>query len=457
MNFSRRSFMAVTALGGTGLVSGCATTTPRRVCSPNARLQHACVGVGGMGGVDLSHFLGNPDVQVVALCDVDRNILDAAAKQAPGARLYTDWREMLAAEGDRVDSVNVAVPDHMHAAIELPALRSGKHVYGQKPLAHDVTECRALARAARKAGVVTQLGTQAASGNGDRAAVRFLREGVIGRIKRVILFSNRPGAEGYRLAGPRPAQGSPAPGNLSWDLWLGTAPERSFSPGIYHPGIWRCWLDFGTGWSGDIGCHIFDAVWKGLGLTAPRTVKAEVQESWVASPERRADVWPQANHITWVFPGNALTAGADLMVEWMDGGYLPEGDLQELMKSGRIDAASYEGSLVLGTEGAMMLPNGSGPILLPHEKFAGVARPNPKGPDHYERFVIACRGGEMTESHFEQTGPMAEAILRGTVAARVPGTVLQWDARRMRIPNSDEAQRLLRRTYRPGWDVDLGV
>jgi predicted dehydrogenase len=453
---SRRRFLALSALGGAGLLSGCATTRVRRV-SPNGKLCHASIGVGGMmGGGDLDNFRSHPGLEVVALCDVDKNHLAQAAARVPGARLYTDWRELLAKEGDRIDSVNVTVPDHMHAPIALPAIRAGKHVYCQKPLAHEVAECRALARAARRAGVVTQLGTQHASGNGDRMAVQFLRDGVIGKIKRVVLCSNRPGAGQYRLAGPRPAQGVPPPENLAWDLWLGTAPARPFAAGIYHPVMWRSWQDFGTGWSGDIGCHIFDAVWKGLGLTAPKSVVAAVQDSWRDSKERRADTWPQANHITWAFPGSERTEGRELTVEWFDGDKYPPEDLRAMVKA---EGAEYpaESALVVGTEGSLLLPHTGGPHLFPREKFKGIARPNPKGPNHYHRFVNACMGGEMTESHFEQTGPMAEAILLGTVAVRVPDTVLEWDAARLRIPNSAEATRLVRRAYRPGWELDLHI
>lgn len=456
-SISRRDFLAVSALGGAGLVSGCATTAARRAVSPNGKLNHACIGVGGMmGGSDLNAFKSHARLEIVAICDVDKNHLAAAAKIVPGARQYTDWRELLANEGDRIDSVNATVPDHMHAAISLAAIRAGKHAYCQKPLAHDVAECRALARAAKKAGVVTQLGTQHAAGLGDRMAVHFLRQGVIGKARRVILCSNRPGAiDSYRLVGPRPAQAVPPPEKLMWDLWLGTAPARPFAPDIYHPVKWRAWQDFGTGWSGDIGCHIFDAVWKGLKLTAPKTITAEVQDSWRDSKERRADTWPQSDHVTWVFPGNEYSEGSGLTVEWFDGLMYPPPEALAYAKEAGLKEYPAESALVIGTEGSMLLPHSSGPMLFPKEKFAAIERPQLKGPNHYHRFVDACLGGDMTESHFEQTGPMAEAIILGTVAIRVPGEVLHWDAKRMRIPNSAAADRLLRRTYRKGWEVDL--
>lgn len=453
---NRRQFLALSAAAGAlSLSPGCVTTGPVRTAA-NSRLNHACIGVGGMmGGGDLSSFKSHDKAQIVAICDVDRNHLEHAARIVPDARKYTDWRELLAAEGDKIDSVNVTVPDHMHAMIAMAAIRAGKHVYCQKPLCHDVAECRALAKAAKKAGVVTQLGTQFAAGKGDRTAVQFLRGGAIGKVKRVILCSNRPGAEDYRLVGPRPARGETPPANLAWDLWLGTAPVRPYAHGIYHPVQWRSWQDFGTGWSGDIGCHIFDAVWKGLRLTAPMSVVAEVQDSWKNSPERRADTWPQSNHITWVFPGNETTEGRELTVEWFDGDMYPPEEAQALARDAGFEKYPGEAALVIGTDGALLLPHQSGPILLPKERFRGYPRPDLPGRDHHHSFIDGCLGGEMTDSHFEQSGPMAEAIILGTVAIRTPGAALQWDAARMRVANSADAQKLLRRTYRKGWRFSL--
>ena len=338
-----------------------------------------------------------------------------------------------------------------HIEETMTALRASKHVYCQKPLCHDVAECRAIAQATKAAGVVTQLGTQGASGIGDRMAVQFLRDGVVGKIKRAILCSNRPGAiKHYRLRGPRPAQGQPPPASLAWELWLGTAPVRPYAPGIYHPTLWRAWLDFGTGWSGDIGCHIFDAVWKGLGLRAPKSVVAQVQKSWADSPERRADNWPQSDHITWIFPGSDKTASDELPVEWFDGEFLPPEDVREMSE---MDNYPAESAMLIGTDGALLLAHGAGPLLLPRDKFRGHPRPKLPGRNHYHHFADACLGGEKTESHFIQTGPMAEAVLLGTIAIRVPGQVLEWDAPRMKIPNAPAAEGYLRRTYRKGWEV----
>jgi len=446
---SRRTFLRGTAAAT--LAAPFAFRTGRAAVSPNGKLQHACIGTGGMGVGDLENFRQHPRLEVVALCDVDENIMKVAAAKVPNARLYRDWRELLEKEGDRVDSLNVTVPDHMHFPIAFSAIQRGKHVYVQKPMCHDVAEVRALAAAAKAKGVISQLGTQLAAMAGDRTTVQWLREGVVGKATHLYLSANRPGAvEAYRALGPRPAQGQTPPANLDWNLWLGTAPERPFVPDIYHPVKWRGWLDFGTGWSGDIGCHIYDAVWKGLGLQPPKSVIARVQESWKNSRERRADTWPQANHITWTFPGNALTGGDDLTVEWFDGEFWAPKEIRALYS---VEDYPTESVMIIGEKGALLNPLGSSPMLLPEDKFKDVKRPKFDNRNHYHHFVDAILGGEMCESHFGQTGPMTEAILLGTVAVRFPGQMLEWDAPAMRIANYPAAERLLRRTYRKGWEI----
>jgi predicted dehydrogenase len=432
----------------------CRTPVPQaKVHMPLERLNHACVGVGGMGWGDLQNFLQHPKVEVAALCDVDAGNLEKASQAAPRARLYSDWRELLRKEGEGIDSVNVAVPDHMHFAIAYSAIEAGKHVYCQKPLCHDVAEVRALTQAAVRRGVITQLGTQVASSVHERTAVQWLREGRIGKIAHAYLCSNRPGAvETYRLKGPRPANGQPAPATLQWDLWLGTAPVRPFVPDIYHPTKWRAWQDFGTGWSGDIGCHIFDPVWKGLGLSAPLSVLAEVQESWMKSPARRADTWPQGDHITWIFPGNEQIEGKELILEWFDGEYYPPAHIRKLASA---DLKDYppESSMLIGTEGSLLIAHGYPPQLFPEHKFKDIKPPSLPPRNHYHHFVDACLGGEKTESHFAQTGPMTEAILLGTVALRTPSQELAWDSGALKIRNHPEANHFLARSYRDGWHL----
>lgn len=444
---TRRNFLAIaaTATVSTPLILKASV----KVALP--KLNHACIGVGGMGWGDLQNFKKHPNLQIVALCDVDENNLKKASEAVPSARTYTDWRELFKAEGSKIDSVNVTVPDHNHFAIAIQAIRAGKHVYCQKPMCHDVAEVRALTQAAVRAGVITQLGTQVASGIGDRIAVQWIRDGAVGKIKHAYLCSNRPGAVArYRLVGPRPVDGQEPPPQLNWENWIGTAPMRPYAPGIYHPSIWRTWQDFGTGWSGDIGCHIFDAVWKGLDMKPPRSVIAEVQKSWQDSSERRADTWPQGNHITWIFPGNQQTDSSEMPLEWFDGDFYPPEEVRALFS---IEKYPAESAMLIGTEGALLIPHGGLPVLLPESKFKDYKHPELEERNHYHHFVDACLGGAKTESHFARSGPMTEAILLGTVAIRIPDKLLEWDSVGMKFPNNPEANKYLLRKYRNGWGV----
>lgn len=426
-----------------------------RAAHLNGRLQHACIGVGGMMGFnDFQNFKQHPRTDVVAICDVDSRNLERALKEVPNARSYRDWREMLAKEGGRIDSINATVPDHMHAAICFSAMQAGKHAYCQKPMCHDVAEVRALTQIAANKNLKSQLGNQHASGAGDRMAVAYVMAGAIGKIKHVYLCSNRASGMAYRLKQPKPPE-VPVPAELEWNLWLGTAPARPFAQDVYHPGKWRSWLDFGTGWSGDIGCHIFSAPWKALGLKAPTSIHARVNKSWMESPALRAQLWPQANHVTWVFPGNDLTSGGrPLTVEWFDGVepdfYIPE-EFRKLHPGGKFPE---EAALFIGDNGALLLPHTSGPQLLPKEKFATLARPQVKGENHYHSFVNSILDNTPCESSFDVSGALSEAVILGTVAIRTPGVKLEWDAQALKIINSTEANSLLRRSYRDGWKIN---
>ncbi|WP_158859390.1 Gfo/Idh/MocA family protein [Lunatibacter salilacus] len=448
-DISRRKFLQKAALAG---ITAPLIFSHQAVASKlPGKVRHVAVGVGGMGWHDLNRFMSHPEAEIVAICDVDANHLKRASDALPNAKTYTDWRELLKNESANFDSINVSVPDHNHFAIAFESIKMGKHVYCQKPMCHDVAEVRALTIAANNAGIVSQLGTQHASGLGDRTAVQWIKEGHIGKIKQVYLCSNRPGAtEAYRFKGPRPEKGETPPATLDWDLWVGTAPMREYAPTIYHPSKWRAWQDFGTGWSGDIGCHIFDAVWKGMGLKDPVSVTARVQDSWQASPERMGDTWPQSNHITWMFPGNEMTAESELKVEWFDGEFYPPEEVRKLFS---VEDYPAESAMLVGTNGALLIPHTKMPVLLPEEKFKQVRAPKLTDRDHYHHFIDACLGKTNTESHFAQSGPMTEAIILGTVALKEPGKILQWDAKTMKIANLPAAEKHLSRKYRRGWKV----
>ncbi len=412
--------------------------------SPNGKLAHAAVGCDGQGWSDLENLASHPDLQVVALCDVDTARMNRAAERFPEARRYQDWREMFEKEGDKIDSVSVSTPDHMHAPISLKAMALGKHVYCQKPLTQGVHEARAMRLAAEKAGVVTQMGNQIHSSIEYRSAVVLIQEGVIGKIKEVHAWSNAK----FPARG-RPEGEDPVPETLDWDKWLGVAPERPFKNGVYHPFKWRAWQDFGGGAIGDFGCHILDTPFKALGLSAPTSITATVPEDWAATEAWNTEHWPDWERFEYSFPGTDYTAGDTLRVTWADGGKQPPREIVGFEDAGRNLPGG--GSLFIGEGGNLLLPHVGGPQLVPYSKNRGLKRPKLKGRSHYHSYIDACLGRGETSSNFKFAGPLTEAVQLGNVANRFSGKPLQWDSAKLKVTNLEAANRFVRRDYRKGW------
>jgi predicted dehydrogenase len=317
----------------------------------------------------------------------------------------------------------------------------GKHVYCQKPLTHEVYEARQLTLAAREAGVVTQMGIQIHSHDFYRTAVQWLQDGAIGKVREWHSWSS---ATYSREGGMRPQGADPVPEGVDWNLWLGVAPERPYVEAVYHPFEWRRWRDFGTGAVGDFGCHIFDPVFTALGIGAPLAVSAQ-------SESRYEEVWPAWTVVDYQFAGTALTTAKTIRATWRDGGKKPDKRLSPHL------AGEYElpnsGSMLIGEDGTMILPHIAYPELHPTEKFQNYPRPQLEPINHYHEFVDAALGNGTTGAGFDFSGPLAEAVLLGNIAARCPGPRLEWDAERLRFANSRDANDLLRRKYRRGWRV----
>jgi hypothetical protein len=439
---SRRGFLATAGAAALAL--------PRvlRARAPNEKLAVACVGTGGRGWVDLHSVARSPRAEIAALCDVDAERLARAAGAFPAARTYADWRELLAGEGSRIDAVVVATPDHMHAPIAMTALRAGKHVFCEKPLAHDLFEARQLALAARASKVVTQLGIQYSSWSSERRAVALIQGGIIGKVSEVVLWSNTP-PQRCRPAGPRPSATDAVPSGVAWDLWLGTAPERPFVADTYHPTFWRGWQDFGVGWLGDLGCHIWSAPHIALRLAAPLNVKAKVEPEWAAKPERRAETWPTWEIVAYEFPGTDLTTGKTIKATWTDG----ENNLPARAKRAITGKAPPQaGALFFGERGELLLPH-QGDVQLFHAQAPKDER-DPPPVDHYISWVHACLGEGRTTAPFEYAGPLTEIVLLGTVALRCPDELLLWDNAAAKFTNHEAADGFLRRQYRKGWEVE---
>jgi predicted dehydrogenase len=417
---------------------------------PSRRLQHACIGVGGMGMADLKSIVGGETTDIVALCDVDLTNLTKAVeflmteRKVESVRLYRDWRELLDKEGDKIDSVNVSTPDHMHAPIAFSAIQKGKHVYCQKPLTHTVREARALTLAARKAGVMTQMGIQIHSDIAYRMAVAIIQSGGIGKVKEFHSWQSSSG--GWTTATGRPAGEDPVPATLDWDRWIGVAPTRPFKADTYHPAKWRGWQSFGCGVMGDFACHILDPVFTALMLGAPLSVMTEVSDY---NPE----TFPAWQIVHYEFPGTEYTAGKTVRGTWYNGEKIPSRDLVPMPAEYKLPGS---GSIIIGEDGVMVLPHWSGPQLYPQEKFKGYKRPQMGSVDHYQQWVDACLGKGRPETNFDYSGPLTEAVLLGNVGIHFAGKTLQWDPVSMQIPNLAEADPYLRKSYRQGWSI-LGL
>ena len=436
---SRRLFLGSLAAAGAG--AALSARSFARAAGSNERLRVASIGTGGKGWSDLTEVAKSPQVEIVALVNVDDGPkhMGQAAETFPQAKRYTDWRRLFD-EAGTFDAVIVSTPDHMHAPITLPALELRKHVYCQKPLTHTVFEARQVRQAAERAGVVTQMGNQIHSHGFYRTAVKLIKDGAIG--KAVEVFSWQSGKMGWLLESDRPAGADPIPAGLHWDNWLGVAAERPYKDKIYHPFNWRGWQDYSTGQLGDFGCHIFDPVFTALELTAPTTVQAD-------APTLNREVWNDRSTVRFDFPATKYTAGP-ITLTWYDGaGAMPPREKLGVSAEFKLPKA---GSLVRGEKGSLLIPHVAAPRLLPTEQFANYEMPKLESLDHYVGWADACRGEGKTTDHFSYAGPLTEAVILGAIAVRVPHETLNWDAAALRITNNTTASALLTKEYRKGWE-----
>ena len=406
--------------------------------SPNEVLRHASFGASGMAWSDLNEFAKFKEFELVAVAEVDLNRTVELRKKFPQARIYQDWREMLDKEAKRIDSVNVSTPDHMHAIMGMSALQLGKHLYGQKPMAHDLHEVRCLTEYAKRSGLVTQMGIQIHATNHYRMAKLLVQAGTIGRIKEVHSWCPKSWGDPE----PRPNRRDGVPYGFDWDLWLGVCEKRPFlNDGYYHPANWRKRLDFGTGTFGDMGCHIFDPVFSALNLNAPLTVRSEG-----AAPNKWN--WAMNSRIEYKFPGTSFTTG-DIKVTWYDGDQALPPAVMGLLEG---DERPNTGSIFVGTQGALVLPHWARPLLYPDKKYKDFKFPEVDSGDHWGEFIDACLGKATTGAHFGYAGPLTEAVLLGGVASRFPHTTLNWDSANLEF-DLPPANLYVRRNYRQGWGV----
>jgi len=463
---SRRSFIRNSViLGGSFFI------VPRHVLgrgyiAPSDKLNIAGIGVGGKGQGDLVEFAKSPNVNIVALCDVDDRQAVSSRTRFDKANYYKDYREMLEKEKNNIDACSISTPDNTHAVATIAAMQLGKHVYTQKPLTHDIYEARMLTLAAKKYKVVTQMGNQGASGDGVRQMQEWYNSGIIGDATEIHVWTNRPvWPQGFG----KPKTTDEVPEELNWDLWLGPAAFEEYHK-EYIPFNWRGFWNFGTGALGDMGCHLIDPAFKTVGLGYPTEV--ECSEGSIFEKMWNAAFYPEScpisSSVKLKFPGKA--GKPDVKLYWMDGGIVPErpDELGADEKMGGADG----GVIITGTKGKMMCETyGANPVLLPTSRTKQESVPQtikrvPEG--HYLQWVNGCIAGygkKELSSPFEYAGPLSETILMGNLALRswnikgpdgkgFPGRKkLLWDAANMKITNFEEANQFVKREYRKGWTL----
>jgi predicted dehydrogenase len=413
------------------------------------RLRTAHIGVGGMGAADLKSIASHEAVDVVALCDVDQNNLNAAQQLYPNAKTFTDYRDLLNNMADEIDAVVVSTPDHTHAPASLLAMEMDKPVYCQKPLTHYVSEARAMRQLAEKKNLVTQMGIQVHSFYDYKLATLLIQSGIIGKVHKVHAWS--PKNWGYD--GPVPKGEDPVPNHLDWNLWLGTSPERPYKETVYHPGNWRKLVDYGCGTLGDMGVHIFDTPYNALALDVPMTVQNKCRKP-------NGFGFPENNNVTYTFPGTKYTAETLTWV-WSDGPGAPSSNKE--LKLPNKDKLPLQGAMFIGEKGRLLLPHFMElPKLIVDGAYQEieVSKYDPNGslgttqndyerdaPKHYHQFVDACLGKDQVSAPFSYAARLTETILLGVIAGRFPNKTLHWDSEKA-LFKEEEANVFLSGSYR---------
>ena len=488
---NRRTFLKTATIAGAGYFVA-AGTRPAISQSANQRLNVACIGVGGKGGSDSNNAaqFGN----VIAICDVDRGTLEGKgnADRFKQAEKFLDHRELFAKHGKNIDICTISTPDHMHATATLEAMRLGISCYTQKPLTRTIYEARLLAEVAKETGVCTQMGNQGTALDSSREAIAQLKSGVLGPLKEVYVWSNRPvwaQGPGRRMtmakfaaqakaenpdAAERLMEGKKkeierALEKLDWKLWLGVAPEREYWPGLYHSFQWRGWWDFGSGALGDMACHQVTVPFAACGLKDPVSVVAKTNGN-------DYDSFPASSSIEFQFP--ATSERPAIPFWWYDRrGNKPP---QEVFSKWGIEKVSDSGALIVGEKGAFYSSDdycgryelkGVEKVKVDYEKAEN--KGNNDLNNMWELFRAKIAGDpKICHSNFiDRAGPLTETILLGNLAVWAAakggangemgdwGEKVEWDAKNLKVTNLDALKTpgvadLVKPKYPEGYRLD---
>ncbi len=429
---------------------------------PSDTVNVAIVGAGGMGRGVATELMKLPDVRIIAVadpaeayqddffykCPVGRLPLKAEIEKHYGATLpgfrcaeYEDFRVMLARE-TAIDAIVCATPDHLHAYVSVVAMRQGKHVYCEKPMAHNLREARLMARVAAEMGVATQMGNLGHARDGVRQACEWLWDGAIGPVREAHAWVGA--ARWHKGMTAVPTETPPVPAGFNWDLWLGPRPVRAYHP-AYVPVRWRDFWTFGLGASGDFVCHDLDTACWALNLHDPISVEA------FAAGQTSPELTPHGEmcHFEFGRRGRQVPVRAT----WYDGGLqppTPDGWPSTEPMPGR-------GSLFVGDRGILVCPGlGATPRLFPQALMDSYTPPPasiPRSPGHHREWIDACKGGPPAGTEFSYGCRLTELALLGVLALRTRKKIL-WDAANLKAIGFPEADAIIQgEPYRQGWEL----
>jgi predicted dehydrogenase len=462
---SRRSFMKQSAVAGTFLLlpSHFVVGSKNKVnpgLPPSERVNLALIGIGNRGNLNRIQVVNTGLTNIVALCDVDLEgpqCVEALAAH-PEAKCFTDFRKMFDEMGDGIDAVLISTPDHSHFSITMLAMSLGKHVYTEKPLAHNFGQCERLMDLAARSGVVTQMGNQGHSGGNYFQFKAWVEGGVIKDVTRITANMNNArrwhgwgtGVTGYPT--------DPLPEGMDWETWLDYATANPYSEKL-HQGNWRCWFDYGSGAFGDWGPHILDTCHRFLKLGLPESISPVMRDG------PNPFVFPQASTIEFKFPERE--GMPPCVVTWYDGvdnKPLVEPEYGDLVKDEATGESTRKpvtikrpGKIIYSRD--LVFQGGSHADVLqiiPREKFMEMRTTLPRFPqrqsNHYENFLLACKGEEETRSPFSVGAPLTQVFNLAILAQRL-GEPLQFDRSTRQVTNSKAANALLDPAPRKGWEM----
>ena len=446
---SRRRFLQLTALAAGSASLGFPSLLRAR--GLNEKLNVGFIGLGGQGYSRLKEIL-ECDVNVAGLCDVDETQFAAAKKILPRGirpKTFVDYRELLAAD---VDAIVTATPDHWHAPMAVAALKAGKHIFGEKPLTHTLSEARELRDLAKQfPRLATQVGNQGSASPNLRRAIELIQAGVIGQVREVHVWV--PLSSSFKSGQSNPVGEDVVPAGLHWNDWIGPANFHVYKTGVYHPKAWRAWYDFGGGSMADWGCHGLNLPVRALKLNYPTKIEPDVAGGYT-------DGYPKNVRLRYDFAARGELP--PVTVWWYDGGRLPPTTVVPQSLLNYFGEIPKEGVLILGekgftygtahTGGDYIQLTGEKKMsgILKHAATRSVAESLPRSPGHLAEWVNACTGGPATFSDFETGGHLTEISLSGVVALRAQQT-LDWNGEVMRAENFPGAEKYIQAQYRSAW------